>query len=682
MSDERKTPEMRAQMTDLERLRHSASHVLATAILKIWPEAQFAAGPPVENGFYYDVDLPHRISPDDFEKIEAEMKKEIKANHPFERVEVSRDEALALGKKGRLAGLSDRSEPSKFKIDIIENIPPDEKISLYRNGDFIDLCAGPHVMRTGNIGAFRLTNVASAYYKGDEKNPQLQRVYGTAFKTKKELDDYFAMLEEAKKRDHRKLGKELELFVFDDDVGPGLPMFLPRGAAIAEELEKLAKETEFAAGYQRVRTPHIARESLYTKSGHLPYYADSMFPPMELDEGAAERVELEIERNSLVAPMGAACQRASEELNFTLPDKFNLSDILQEIHSIGKKVPTYLQQIVNQENGILTRLNKLPPPDHYYLKAMNCPHHHKLFAAVPRSYRDLPLRLAEYGTCYRYEKSGELFGLMRVRSLQMNDAHLYMTPEQFEAEFNAVNEMYLNYFKLFGINKYLMRFSTHDPSKLGQKFVDEPELWIRTEEMTRNVLKNSAINYVEVPNEAAFYGPKIDVQAWSVIGREFSIATNQVDFAQPRFFDLRYKDRDNIDKIPICIHRAPLGTHERFIGFLIEHYAGNFPLWLSPEQVRILTIGDEPKLLDYARTILKELRAYQVRAEIDESSDKINGKVQRAEQMKVHTMFVIGKRDMDADAVSVRVHGKGNLGAKPRSEAITEILLSIKERRQ
>jgi threonyl-tRNA synthetase len=681
MNEERKTLEQRATMTDLERLRHSASHVLATAILRLWPEAQFAAGPPVENGFYYDVELPHRISPDDFEKIEAEMKKEIKANHPFERVEVSRDEALELGKKGRLAALGERPEPSKFKIDIIENIPPDEKISLYRNGEFIDLCAGPHVMRTGNIGAFKLTNVASAYYKGDEQNPQLQRVYGTAFKTKKELDDYFAMLEEAKKRDHRKLGKELELFVFDDDVGPGLPMFLPRGAVIADELEKLAKETEFAAGYQRVRTPHIARESLYKKSGHLPYYADSMFPPMELDEVAAERVELEIELNSLAAPMGAACQRASEELNFILPDKFKLSDIIQEIESIGKKVPTYLQEMVNQQNSVLARLNELPSPDHYYLKAMNCPHHHKLFAAVPRSYRDLPLRLAEYGTCYRYEQSGELFGLMRVRSMQMNDAHIYMTPDQFEAEFNAVNEMYLKYFKLFGIEKYLMRFSTHDPTKLGQKFVDEPELWKTTEEMTRHVLKDSGIAYLEVPNEAAFYGPKIDVQAWSAIGREFSIATNQVDFAQPRRFNLVYKDRDNTEKTPLCIHRAPLGTHERFIGFLIEHYAGNFPLWLSPEQVRILPIGDDAKVLEYSVSILNELRAHQVRAEIDKSSDNINGKVQRAEQMKVHTMFVIGKRDMEADAVSVRVHGKGNLGAKARSEVVAEILLSIKERR-
>jgi threonyl-tRNA synthetase len=685
MSEERKTLEQREQMTDLERLRHSASHVLATAILKIWPEAQFAAGPPVENGFYYDVDLPHRISPDDFEKIEAEMKKEIKANHPFEKIEVSRDEALELGKQGRLAGLGERPQPSKFKLDIIENIPPDEKISLYRNGEFIDLCAGPHVMRTGNIGAFKLTSVASAYYKGDEANPQLQRVYGTAFKTKKELDDYFAMLEEAKKRDHRKLGRDLELFVFDDDVGPGLPMFLPRGAVIAEELEKLAKETEFAAGYQRVLTPHIARESLYLKSGHLPYYAESMFPPMELEIDTASQI--------------TAAQTRIGVAEFTREISQQFLPKIREVVRKADWKPQAVQEVIEKHLAGLSEeqrakfedmarghtiaslmLGLIAAPDRYYLKAMNCPHHHKLFAALPRSYRDLPLRLAEYGTDYRYEKSGELFGLMRVRLLHMNDAHIYCTPEQFETEFNAVNEMYLKYFKLFGIEKYLMRFSTHDPSKLGQKFVDEPELWKQTEEMTRNVLKGSGIEYVEVPNEAAFYGPKIDVQVWSVIGREFTLATNQVDFAQPRRFDLRYKDRDNIEKIPICIHRAPLGTHERFIGFLIEHYAGNFPLWLSPEQVRILTIGDDAKLLDYARSILNELRAHQVRAEMDESSDKINGKIQRAEQMKVHTMFVIGKRDMENNAVSVRVHGKGNLGARPRAEVVGEILESIKAR--
>ena len=289
-------------MSDIERLRHSAAHVLATAILKIWPEAQFAAGPPVENGFYYDVELPHRITPEDFSRIEAEMKKETKANHTFERVNVSRDEALKLAQEGQLAALGPRAEPSKFKLDIIQNIPEGEEISLYRNGDFTDLCAGPHVMRTGNIGAFRLTHVASAYYKGDERNPQLQRIYGTAFKNRTEMDAYFAMLEEAKKRDHRKLGKELELFTFDDDVGPGLPLWLPRGAAIIEELEKLAKETEFAANYQRVRTPNLARESLYKTSGHLPYYADSMFPPMELDEPrriAASRSEHRGVRDSL-----------------------------------------------------------------------------------------------------------------------------------------------------------------------------------------------------------------------------------------------------------------------------------------------------------------------------------------------------------------------------------------------
>ena len=708
-------------MTDIERLRHSASHVLATAILKIWPEAQFAAGPPVENGFYYDVDLPHRISPDDFEKIEAEMKKEVKANHPFEKMEVSRDEALELGKKGRLAALSDRNQPSKFKIDIIENIPADEKISLYRNGDFVDLCAGPHVMRTGNVGAFKLTSVASAYYKGDEKNPQLQRIYGTAFKNKTQLDEYFTMLEEAKRRDHRKLGRELEIFVLDDDVGPGLPMWLPRGAAMIEELEKLAKETEFAAGYQRVRSPHIARERLYKKSGHLPYYAESMFPPMymkadpEMEETLREgdiklrKIEsdialiaarqetrapfsqgikaiAELERSQYQAAIESGRESDSEEMKQLFSRLEQLIDKDQELAGSNEEVLAKLKAQLDAMRKLVDQRiehrREVLERSRYYLKAMNCPHHHKLFAAVPRSYRDLPLRLAEYGTCYRYEQSGELIGLMRVRSMQMNDAHLYMTPEQFETEFNAVNEMYLKYFKLFGIEKYLMRFSTHDPAKLGQKFVDEPELWKQTEDMTRNVLKNSGINYVEVPNEAAFYGPKIDVQAWSVIGREFSIATNQVDFAQPRNFNLRYKDKDNTDKTPICIHRAPLGTHERFIGFLIEHYAGNFPLWLSPEQVRILTIGDDAKLIDYSMSIFNQLRGHQVRAEIDKSTDQINGKIQRAEQMKVHTMFVIGKRDMEADAVSVRVHGKGNLGAKPRAEAIAEILLSIKERRQ
>ena len=686
MSDERKTPEQRAQMTDLERLRHSAAHVMATAILRIWPEAQFAAGPPVENGFYYDLELPHRISPEDFAQIEAEMKKETKANHTFERVTISRDEALEMANLGVLGALCARSSPSKFKLDIIQNIPEGEEISLYRNGEFTDLCAGPHVMRTGNIGAFKLTHVASAYYKGDEKNPQLQRIYGTAFKNRTEMDAYFAMLEEAKKRDHRKLGKELELFTFDDDVGPGLPLWLPRGTAIIEELEKLARETEFAAGYVRVRTPNLARESLYKTSGHLPYYAESMFPPMIVREAGAGWNQMLSESEQALRDISDVVRRKLIDANILPRDyqKYSfqkLAALIQQASDSGGTEGEMLHTLADSGRNFGIINSYLGETNRYYLKAMNCPHHHKLFDAIPRSYRDLPLRLAEYGTCHRYEQMGELFGLMRVRSLQMNDAHIYCTEEQFESEFLAVNELYLNYFKLFGIEKYVMRFSTHDPAKLGQKFVDNAPLWLKTEELVRGVLQRSGINFVEVPNEAAFYGPKIDVQVWSAIGREFSIATNQVDFAVPERFDLVYKDRDNTEKTPLCIHRAPLGTHERFIGFLIEHYAGNFPLWLAPEQVRILPIGDEPALLDYARKIQTELRAHEVRAELDASSDHMKTKIASAEQMKVHTMLEIGHRDLEANAVSVREHGKGNLGARPRDEVIAGLLAVIRERR-
>jgi threonyl-tRNA synthetase len=656
MQDERKTPDDRNKMTDLERLRHSCAHVMATAILRLWPDAQFAAGPAVENGFYYDVELQHRITPEDFPAIEAEMKKEIKANRTFEKVVVTREQAIKDSESGRLGGLSERpGNPSKFKLGNLEAIPDGEAITYFKSGDFIDLCAGPHVMRTGNISAYKLTSVASAYYKGDEKNPQLQRIYGTAFKNKTELEAYFKMIEEAKRRDHRKIGQEMGLFTIDAEfTGPGLPLWLPKGGAILEELEKLAKETEFAAGYVRVKTPHIAKEKMYKTSGHLPYYAESMFPPMELveEEDRSDKRFLEA------------------RVQFAIQQK-------QELAGTGdvEKIAHWDKQQAEAAEAI----DKLTT--RYYLKAMNCPHHHRIFAAEPRSYRDLPLRLAEYGTCYRYEQSGELFGLMRVRSLNMNDSHIYCTPEQFAQEFNAVNEMYLKYFKIFGIEKYVMRFSTHGKEGLGKKYVNEPELWIQTENMVRDVLKTSGINFVEVANEAAFYGPKIDVQVWSVIGREFTLATNQVDFAVPRKFGLVYRDKDNTEKTPLCIHRAPLGTHERFIGFLIEHYAGNFPLWLAPEQVRVLTIGEEEPLVSYAKAIVQELRANMVRAEGDYSNDKINGKIQQAELAKVHTMLVVGPRDMAANAVSVRVHGKGSLGAKPKAEVVADILAAVRERR-
>jgi threonyl-tRNA synthetase len=690
---ERKTLDDRQKMTELERIRHSAAHVMATAIVKLWPDAQFASGPAVEKGFYYDVELKHRISPEDFPKIEEEMKKEIKANHVFEKITVTREQALEDSKKGRLGALAERpGNPSKFKIGNLEDIPEGEPITYYKSGDFIDLCAGPHVMRTGNVGAFRLTTVASAYYKGDERNPQLQRIYGTAFKNKTELEAYFTMIEEAKRRDHRKIGQEMGLFVIDTEfVGPGLPMWLPKGAAICEELEKLAKETEFAAGYVRVKTPHIAKEKMYKTSGHLPYYAESMFPPLKYDDSdefKEERAKVftawlnaEVQVETLAEPF------VKDKLNPALlpkPDHegkhgdairaaaFELVDKGQAISELTTAVAEYRR--------LDAELEKLKP-EIYYLKAMNCPHHHRIFAAEPRSYRDLPLRLAEYGTNYRYEQSGELFGLMRVRSLNMNDAHIYCTPEQFAQEFNAVNDLYLKYFKIFGIEKYVMRFSTSAPEGLGKKYVNEPELWKKTEDMVRQVLIDSKISYVEVPNEAAFYGPKIDVQVWSVIGREFTLATNQVDFAVPKRFGLVYRDKDNTDKTPLCIHRAPLGTHERFIGFLIEHYAGNFPLWLAPEQVRVLTLGEEEPLLNYAKAIVSELRANFVRCEADFGTDPIKAKIAEAEKAKVHTMLVIGGRDMDAGNVSVRLHGKGNLGAKPKGEVITDILAAIKERR-
>ncbi len=590
---------MKEQMTPLEEVRHSSAHVLATAVLRLFPEAQLDIGPPTDTGFYYDFDLEHKFTAEDLENIESEMKKVIKENQKFIRLEVPRDEAVQMIKEfGQEA----------YKLGRLDDIPEDEQISFYKNGEFLDLCAGTHVNYTKKIKAFKLLSIAGAYHRGDSSNKQLQRIYGTAFQSKDELAEYLEMLEEAKKRDHRRIGKEMQLFTFDSEqVGPGLPLWMPKGTVLVEELEKLAKETEFEAGYDRVRTPHLAKESLYLTSGHLPYYEESMFPAMEFEE-----------------------------------------------ESGGEKV-------------------------RYFLKAMNCPHHHKIFAAAPRSYRDLPLRLAEYGTCYRYEQSGELMGLMRVRSMQMNDAHIYCTAEQFEAEFNAVNEMYLKYFKLFGFEKYLMRFSTHDPDKLGKKFVDNPELWLKTENMVRDVLKSSGINYEEVPNEAAFYGPKIDVQVWSAIGREFTIATNQVDFAVPSRFGLEYTTSENTKETPLCIHRAPLGTHERFIGFLIEHFGGDFPTWLAPEQVRVLPISD--KIADYAQSVLTQLKAAGIRATADLHAEKLGAKIRNAELEKVPNVLIVGANEAEEGSVSVRSRFEGDRGTMSREAFLSDLLETIQTRK-
>jgi threonyl-tRNA synthetase len=569
---------------------HSSAHLMAEAVETTFPGVKFWVGPAVENGFYYDMDLGDRkMTEDDLAVLEKKMNELAKQNNFFVRKEIAKDDAVKyFAEKG-----------DEYKLDLLQNLT-DGEITFYTQGQFTDLCRGPHIPNTGIIKAIKLTSIAGAYWKGDEKNKQLTRVYGITFPSQKELDEYLLMLEEAKKRDHRKLGKELGIYTMDDDIGPGLVLWMPNGTVIIEELEKLAKETETAGGYKRVVTPHIAKENLYLTSGHLPYYADSMFPPMEMD---------------------------------------------------GEK---------------------------YYLKAMNCPHHHKIFDAEQKSYKDLPYRLAEYGTCYRYEQSGELFGLMRVRCLHMNDAHIYCSKEQFAQEFKAVNDMYLKYFKIFGIDKYVMRLSLHDPEKLGQKYVNEPELWLETEELVRSVLIENNIPYVEVKGEGAFYGPKIDVQIWSVIGREFTLATNQVDFAQGRSFKLSFTNKDNQSETPLIIHRAPLGTHERFIGFLLEHYAGKFPAWLAPLQVKILPISD--KFMDYSKTILEKLKKADIRAEIDDRNEKIGKKIRDTELLRVPYMLVVGEKEMNEGKASVRRQGKGDLGAKNVEEFIAELNTEIKER--
>lgn len=571
---------------------HSSAHLMAEAVESMFPGVKFWVGPPLKDGgFYYDMDLGDRkMTEEDLAKLEKKMNELAKQTNAYIRKEVAKPEAIQyFAQKG-----------DEYKLDLLTNLN-DGEITFYTQGNFTDLCRGPHIPNTGFIKAIKLTSIAGAYWKGDEKNKMLTRVYGTSFPSQKELDEYLLLLEEAKKRDHRKLGKELGIYTLDDDVGPGLIMWLPNGTIMIEALETLAKETEQAAGYKRVVTPHIAKESMYLTSGHLPYYADSMYPPMELE---------------------------------------------------GEK---------------------------YYLKSMNCPHHHKIFAAEPKSYRDLPYRIAEYGTVYRYEQSGELFGLMRVRCLHMNDAHIYCTKEQFEEEFKAVNDMYLKYFKIFGIDKYVMRLSLHSPDKLGKKYVNEPELWKETEHMVREVLIRSNIPFVEVQDEAAFYGPKIDVQIWSVIGREFTLATNQVDFSQGRSFKLHYTTADNQSDTPLIIHRAPLGTHERFIGFLLEHYAGKLPLWLAPVQVKILPISD--KFLDYAKSVSDKLKKADIRAGIDDRNEKIGKKIRDTELMRVPYMLVVGEKEMNENKVAVRRQGKGDAGTKTVDEFISEAITEIKERR-
>ena len=575
-----------------EVLLHSTAHLMAQAVKALWPESQITIGPAIKNRFYYDFDIDGTISNEDLQKIENKMQQIAKEDLQVTRKELSRNEAIKLFK--------DRGE--KYKVEIIEQIDKTDKISAYTQGDFIDLCRGPHVPSTGKIKHFKLLSTSGAYWRGDENNKMLQRVYGTVFSTNNELKEYLTFLEEAKKRDHRKLGKELEIYTFDDEVGPGLPLWLPNGGVIIDALEELAKESETRHGYHRVRSPHLSKGTLYEKSGHLELYKESMYPAMDVD-------------------------------------------------------------------GI-----------EYYVKPMNCPHHHKIYAASPKSYRDLPFRIAEYGTCYRYEKSGQLFGLMRVRSMQMNDAHIYCSKSDFDEEFLDVCKMYLEYFEIFGIDKYEMRLSLHDPKDLGKKYINEPELWLETEESVKIALKKGGVNFTEIPGEAAFYGPKIDVQVWSAIGKEFTLATNQVDFAIPKRFNLTFTDKKGIEQTPICIHRAPLSTHERFIGFLIEHYGGDFPLWLSPTQAIILPVSE--KTLVYAKSLKKKFIAAGIRTKLDEKPEKIGAKIRQAEINKIPVMVIVGEKEAAEKTVSVRRRFIGDQGSIKVEQLLKTLNNEHKQRSQ
>ena len=572
-------------------LLHSTAHLMAQAVKDLYPDAKITIGPTIENGFYYDFDLEESFSDEILDMIEKKMKDLSKQNQEIIRHEVSTKDAYNIFK----------TLGESYKLEIIEQINSDDIITMYRQSEFTDLCRGPHVSNTSKIKYFKLLSTSGAYWRGDENNKMLQRIYGTVFSTKAALKTHLHNLEEAKKRDHRKLGKELKLFTFDDEIGPGLPLWLPNGAAMVEELEKLAKESEFKAAYDVVRTPHMTKGILYEKSGHLEHYKDSMYPAMDVD--------------------------GSE----------------------------------------------------YYVKPMNCPHHHKIYASSPKSYRDLPIRLSEYGTCYRYEKSGQLFGLMRVRSLQMNDAHIYCTRDQFKDEFLSVCNMYLKYFEIFGIEKYTMRLSLHNKDGLGKKYVNEPKLWLETEKWVRDALVEGGLDFEEVPGEAAFYGPKIDVQVWSAIGKEFTLATNQVDFAVPDKFNLTYVDKNGVNQTPLCIHRAPLGTHERFIGFLIEHFGGNFPLWLTPIQVAVLPVSDKVK--KYADEVNKKLKNSFIRSYVDNRAEKIGSKIRNAELAKINIMIIVGEKEELKNKITVRKRFVGDTGSTDLNSFIKETKNEIDNRR-
>ncbi len=582
------------KMSPLEELRHSAAHVLATAVLRLFPDAKLDIGPPTDSGFYYDFDLEHKFTAEDLETIEAEMKKVSKENQKFERLEVDRDEAKKL-----IAEIGQE----EYKLGRLEDIPEEEAISFYRNGEFLDLCAGSHVGYSKKVKAVKLLSVAGAYHRGDEKNKQLQRIYGTAFPTKDELVEYLQRLEEAKKRDHRNLGRDLSLFQIDEMVGQGLVLWKPNGAIIRQELEKFISEELAKQGYSQVYTPHVGKLDLFRTSGHFPYYQESQYPPIIRRECLEE-----------LADEGCSCSELSNKVD---------------------------------EGEI----------EGYLLKPMNCPMHIRIYKSEQRSYRDLPVRLAEFGTVYRWEQSGELSGMTRVRGFTQDDAHLFLREDQLQDEIQGCLGLVKLVFSILGMDDYRVRVSLRDPE--SDKYVGEAAAWDKAEEALRQAVKSLGVDYVEEIGEAAFYGPKIDFVVKDVIGREWQLGTVQVDYNLPERFDLAYVGSDNQDHRPVMIHRAPFGSMERFVGVLIEHFAGNFPTWLAPEQVRILPMNDD--LLPHAEDILAKLQAVNLRASIDRHSGKLGAKIRKAETDKVPHMLILGQREADEGKVSVRSRANPDL---------------------
>ena len=629
-------------MSPLEELRHSASHILATAILRIFPDAKLDIGPPTDTGFYYDIDLDHKLTADDLVKLEAEMKKVADENQRFDRKEVSREEAVEI--------IKSRGQ-ERYKLGRLADIPDGEKISFYQNGEFMDLCAGTHVRYSSKLKAFKLLSIAGAYHRGDEKNKQLQRIYGTAFPTKEELAQHLERTEQAKARDHRKLGKELKLFHIDEDVGQGLILWTPNGSIIRQELQDFIGGELRKQGYSQVFTPHIGKLELYKTSGHFPYYKESQFSPVFENESLAKALS-----------EGCSCAEAYARLD---------------------GVSAQLAAQINARTGKETITPDRVMPDDkllngFMLKPMNCPHHIKIFASQPHSYRDLPVRLAEFGTVYRWEQSGELNGMTRVRGFTQDDAHLFCTEEQVAAEVLGCLALVKVVLTTLGMTDYRVRVGLRDPD--GKKFAGNPEQWDKAEAACREAAKSLGVPFTVEPGEAAFYGPKIDFVIKDVIGREWQLGTVQVDYVLPVRFDLAYIGADNAKHRPVMIHRAPFGSMERFCGVLIEHFGGDFPAWLAPEQVRLVPISDN--LNDYARAFLTRLKAEGFRATIDEHSDKLGGKIRRAELDKVPYTLVMGYKEAETHSVSVRSRARGDEGvisldafvAKLKAEVSTRAL--------